>query len=93
MKQITIRVTADDIKKGQSFVRQRQPEVGENCAVARAFQRATNDPKARWLWSDGYANDGFDFYIAKRRKFLDEWVTAHDDLKPVKPFSFVAVLV
>ena len=86
---LTIKVTADDIKKGQKFCRvNHDNKRTTGCAIARAFQRATGDSEAYWMFASGHSQLGS--FNASRSKFVDKWVENHDAKKKVKPFNFIA---
>jgi hypothetical protein len=95
MGDVKIVVTADDIKKGQRSVKELRKigmlgcerSLRTECAIARAVQRALNDPDAEWFFGAGDAN-GRRITAVKYQKVRD-WVELHDSLKPVKPFSFL----
>ena len=90
-----VSVTKQDIKEGQrAVIRAKSTELTDtavdlkdHCAIAKAFQRVTKDPAARWWFASGTTNGKR--YRAKRQDYVRNWVAKHDDLKKVEPFNFI----
>jgi len=88
-------VTQEDIELGQRSIRNLDNRCAR-CAVARAVQRVTGLKKAEWAYDSG---DVYDHFKAKRlthslaasdkdKVIVGRFVTRHDRLEEVKPFSF-----
>ena len=85
---ITVNVTAKDIREGQLAASLVEGSAKTTvCAVARAFQRATKDPAAYWMYSVGHSKSGV---FEARNPKVNRFVEAHDHNKRVLPFKFKA---
>jgi len=82
-KQITVCVTAEDIKKGQ-------PTVMERCPVARAVKRHSTNNRVK-VGVESVRFNGENYPLPpKAQRFIEEVDTAHAGgrIANVKPFKF-----
>jgi hypothetical protein len=90
----TIRVTKDDIKRGQALT----GKASETCAIARAVKWAFKAKRVIWFYVHGrvLVDGSYRSIVVARGKPTAAEVTAfvkrHDSGAPVKPFVFTVCM-
>ena len=88
---LTVNVSAEDIEKGNA-PRTLQTDRAETCAIAQALKRKFGTQDTAWGYSCGHADDLLFRVADKDALAVQNFVYAHDDRKPVQPFSFKIVV-
>lgn len=90
MKILTIRVTANDIRRGQN--RKPAERRSQSCAIAQAIRRATKRKDVEWGYEEGTVVGKKIAALSEFKEITKAFVIAHDDGKKVEPFTFTAQL-
>jgi len=82
---IKIEVTEKDIEKAKKFLKTGKIGIANNCPVALALKRATNN-QSLWVCCDSYCPAPAT--LIRLPKKVSDFIEKFDALLPVKPFSF-----